>query len=440
MPAYEPGLRRVTVHADSTSVDLTLPANIAVGELIPSIVGIVGGAAPGARYHLARLGASALPNSTTLGHNGVRDGAELVLSRQSPAPATVRYDDEADAVSAALGRPARSWQPKTAVLGAVCFTIAAALALIRYAAGAVPHADVAVATAGTATVIAVTTMVAILPIRRDPMACLTVSLVATMSAAVAGLLAVPGPPGAVNVLLAAMAAGVTAVLAIRISHCNIVILAATAVGSTIAAVAALAGVITGAPTQAVASVTAFVCLGLIEVAPRWSIRLTGLMPDIDRDHPRPESQLNAKARHAHTVLTSLRGGSAAAATIAAGIAALATHRAIASAAVTAAVLIVHARTDSARAPLFASAGIATLTTTLVILAIDLPRQAAWVAVLASAAAATAIYLGFVAPAVAPVGRRGVRALGCVALTLAAPVTCWTCGAFGAVRGLNLLRT
>lgn len=441
VPAYEPGLCRVTVHADSASVDLTLPANIVVAELIPSIVDIVEGATPGARYHLARLGASPLPNSTTLGHNGVRDGAELVLSRQTPEPAAVRHDDEADAVSAALGRSAQSWQRKTAALAAVCFTVAAALALIRFAAAAVPHADVTAATAGAAAVIAVTMMVAIRPIRRDRIACLTLSLIATMSAAVTGLLAVQGRPGALNVLLAAMSAGVAAVLAIRVTHCNTVILAATAVGSAIAAVAALAGAVTGAPTQAVGSVTAFACLALIEVAPRWSIRLTGLMPDIDRDHPRPESELNAKARDADSVLTSLRGGSAVAAAIAAVVAALAAHGAIASAAVTAAVLLVHARTDSAaRAPLFATAGIATFTTTLVIAAIDLPRQAPWVAVLGSAAAATAIYLGFVAPAVAPVGRRGVHALGCIALTLAAPVTCWTCGAFGAARSLNLLRT
>ncbi|WP_216640243.1 hypothetical protein, partial [Mycobacterium gordonae] len=59
--------------------------------------------------------------------------------------------------------------------------------------------------------------------------------------------------------------------------------------------------------------TALVCLGLIEVAPRLSIRLTGLMPDIDQEGPRPDTELTAKALRASGLLAGLRGGSAAAA-------------------------------------------------------------------------------------------------------------------------------
>lgn len=440
MPTDEPGLCRVTVHADGTSADLTLPVAVPVAELIPSIVDTLGRVTPGARYHLARLGASALPNSTTLAHNGVRDGTELVLTRQIPGPPALRYDDEADAVSAALGPPPQSLRRMTAALAAVCCTAAGALALIRYTAGAVRNADISAAAAGTVALIAVTTALAINPIRRDRTACLALSLIATMSAAVAGLLAVPGGPGALNAFLAGLAAAVTAVLAIRVSNCDTVVLAATACGAGIAATAAVASAVTGAPTPAVGSVTALVCLGLIEVAPRLSIRLTGLMPDIDQEGPRPDTELTAKALRASGLLAGLRGGSAAAAAVGATLAALGAHRAIALGAVTGAVLILHARTADALGWLFAIAGISTVTTTVVIAAITLPNQAAWVAVLASAASATAIYLGFISPAVAPAGRRGVHALGCVFLTLVAPLTCWTCGAFGAARGLNLLRT
>lgn len=435
---YDPGLRRVAVHAQGASVDLHLPAAVPVAELIPSIVDTMGGPTPGARYHLARLGGSALSNSTTLAQNGIGDGAVLVLTRNTPAPAVVRYDDEAEAVSAALGRATRSRNRVIAALAAGLFTAVGALAVVGHAGAAGGTDAVAVMTAATAAM-ALTAAVVILRISRDPLASLTLSLIATTSAAVAGLLAVPAVPAAPSVLLAAMAAGVTAVLAVRLTRCGEAILAATAWCAVIIALAALTSTLTAAPTHVVGSATALICLGLIEVAPRLSIRLAGLLPRIDELDPRPGSELTAKARRADSYLTSLRAGSAVAAAIAAVTAAVAAPRAIALAAVTGSVLVLHARTDKARGPMFAVIGIATVTTTLAVGVVGMPRQAPLFGVLAATAAATAIYLGFVAPAATPTGRRAAQALGCIALTVVAPLTCWTCGAFGAVRGLNLLR-
>lgn len=438
MATPDPELRRVSVHAGSASVDLTLPAAVPVAELIPPIVDVLGGVKPGARYHLARLGCAPLPNSTTLRQNGVRDGTALVLSRQPPAPPAVRHDDEAQAVSAALVRSPRPWHGMTAGLAAACFAGVGALVLVRWAGGA-GHADIAAAAAGVAAVTALMFAVIVLRVRRDPTAGLTLSLIATMSSALAGLLAVPGVPGAPHLLLGAMATGAMAVLAARITGCGSVTLVATACCALAAAAAALAIIVTGAPSHAVGSVTALACLGLIEVSPRLSIRLAGLVPGIEHDDPRPECELTARALRADKWLTGLRGGWAAAAAVAAATAALAAHRAIALAALTAAVLMLHARTDRARAPMYVIIGIGTLTTTFVIAAVDLPQQAPWIAALSAAAAAAAIYLGFVAPAVTPVARRGVNAMGCIALAAVAPLACWTCGAFGAVRGLSLVR-
>lgn len=438
MSTPDPELLRVAVHAGSTSVDLTLPAGVPVAELIPPIVDVLGGVTPGARYHLARLGCAPLPNSTTLRQNGVRDGTALVLSRQPPAPPAVRYDDEAQAVSAALVRSARTWQAMTAGVAAACFAGVGALVLARWAGGA-GHADITAAAAGVAAVTALVFAVIVLRIRRDPIAGLTLSLIATMSAALAGLLAVPGVPGAPHLLLAAMAAGAMAVLASRVTGCGSVTLVATACCALVAAAAALAIIVTGAPSHAVGSVTALACLGLIEVSPRLSIRLAGLVPGIEHDDPRPDSELTARALRADRWLTGLRGGCAVAAAGAAVTAALAAHRAIALAAVVASVLMLHTRTDRARSTMHAIIGIGTLTTTLVVAAVDLPQQAPWIAALSAAAAAAAIYLGFVAPAVTPVTRRAMNATGCLALAAVAPLACWACGAFGAVRGLSLVR-
>jgi hypothetical protein len=48
-------------------------------------------------------------------------------------------------------------------------------------------------------------------------------------------------------------------------------------------------------------------------------------------------------------------------------------------------------------------------------------------------------VGFVAPAIplSPVVRRGVEVLECLALIATVPLTCWICGLYSAVRGLNL---
>lgn len=444
MPATDSGLRRVAVHAEGASADLTLPATVPVAELIPSIVDTMGAATPGARYRLARLGAAALPNSTTLTQNGIRDGAALILSRETLAPPAIRFDDDAEAVSAMLGSPASSGRLSrtTAAVAAVCFTAVAALALVRYACVASRPVDAAAAAAALAAMAALTTAVVILRIRRDPIAGLTLGLIATTSAAAAGLLVVPGTPRAPHVLLAAMAAAVTAVLAVRVTRCGVIILSATACGAAVIAAATLARVTIGAPPHVIGAVTALACLGLIELAPRLSIRLGGLAPSIDQECPPHDTELTANALYADRWLTILRTGFAGAAAIDAVAAAIAAHRAIALAVITGSLLIAHARIDRARASLFTVTGITTIATAFVIGIAGLPRQALWIAALAAAAAVAALYLGFLAPAItlSPVARRGVHALGCIAFTVVAPLTCWTCGAFGAVRGLNLIRT
>ncbi|PBJ49868.1 type VII secretion integral membrane protein EccD, partial [Mycobacterium avium subsp. hominissuis] len=97
------GLCRVSVHWETQAVDVSLPAEIAVAELIPSLVDMLGAGDGGAgRYRLSAPGAAALDPSTTLAHNHIGDGAILVLSRiDVPLPAP-RYRDIADTVSAAL--------------------------------------------------------------------------------------------------------------------------------------------------------------------------------------------------------------------------------------------------------------------------------------------------------------------------------------------------
>jgi ESX secretion system protein EccD len=464
LPASDPGLRRVCVHAGTAAVDLAVPAAVPVATLIPSIVDILDGrGAEGSddlmarRYQLSRLGSSALHPSTTLAQNGIRDGDVLVLGQSCTGPPAPRYDDVAEAVSATLDaadRPCnRPWtRQATRLTGAVsasCLTSIGSLALIRNALSTNVTRYLSATAAVTATAGLVALLFAAIAHRayRDPTAGLTLSVVATVLAAVAGMLAVPGAPGVPHVLLAAMAAAVTSVLAMRVTGCGVVTLTAVSCFAVLIAVAALAGVITAAPLHAIGSVSVLVSLGLLGVAARVSIVLAGLSPQLPpAPEPDPADRLAAKAIRADDWLASLVAAFSSAAAVGAIITALAargTHAprlgCIALATITGALLLLRARSNDRRRTLvFAVSGIVTTGTTLAVAAVGAPRHGPWIAAVTALLATTAVYLGFIAPAMSlsPVVRRSVEVLECLVLVAMVPLTCWICGLYGAVRGLN----
>jgi membrane-anchored mycosin MYCP len=124
------------------------------------------------------------------------------------------------------------------------------------------------------------------------------------------------------------------------------------------------------------------------------------------------------------------------------VAVLATHRAIALAAITGALLLLRARSqiDRSRRSMFVISGIFTSCATLTATAVGLPQHGPWIVTLTAIVAALAMYLGFVAPtrSPSPIARRAFEALECLALVAMVPVACWICGAFSAVRGMDLL--
>ena len=451
MSTSDPDLRRVCIHAGPAAVDLVLPAAVPVATLIPSIVDVLEGAHgcdDPKRYQLSGLGASPFDRSTTLAQNDIRDGAVLVLSQSSTPPPAPRYDDVAEAVSATLDAPARPWStPAYRVAGAVaasCLTCIGVLALTRntFSTDAARHP-------GTGGVAALAGVAAVLGAAvahrayRDPIAGLALGVIAIGFAAAAGFLAVPGAPGIANVLLAAMAAAVTSVMVMRAAGCAVVPLTAVSCVAMIIAVAALVGLMTAAPLQCIGSVSALTSLGLLGLAARVSIALAGLSPRLPPAVDAIESDVSAKAIRADAWLTSLLAAFASAAAIGAIVTVLAGAPrlpCIAFAGITGAVLVLRARCiDGRRTLVFVTSGIVTLATTFGVAAISAPNHGTWVVAATTIVAAAAMYLGFVAPALtlSPVARRGVELLEWLALLAMAPLTCWICGVYGAVRGLNL---
>jgi type VII secretion integral membrane protein EccD len=463
LPASDPGLRRVSVHAGTAVVDLALPGGIPVAILIPSIVDLLGGNADpdnqeARRYQLSRPGASALNASTTLAQNGIPDGAVLVLTQSATPPPAPRYHDVAEAVSAALdatGRPLSGVEQRraarlTGAVAAICCTGVGVFALIRNAVitNGVRDAGGAAVVAAAAGLIALLGAGIAHRTHRDAINGLALSVIATAFAAAAGFLVVPGAPGIPNALLAATAAAATAVLARRVSGCGVVALTAVSCVAIVIAVAALAGTLTAAPLRAVGSVSALISVGLLGLATRMSILLAGLSPQLP---PAPELStvepggacLAAKAIRADNWLAALRAGfccSAAAGAVITVLAGAPRPCCIAFGAVTGASLLLRARCgDRGRTAVFVTAGITITATTFGVVTLGMPQHPAPMAAATATLAAAAVYLGFVTPAAArsPVLRRGVEVLECVALATMVPLTCWICGFYGAVRALNL---
>jgi ESX secretion system protein EccD len=465
LSASDPGLRRVCVHAGTAVVDVALPAGLPVAILIPSIVDILAGHDADScgdleakRYLLSLPGASALDTSKTLAQHDIRDGAVLVLSQSWAPPPAPRYDDVAEAVSAALDTTDQpgsqpQHQHATRLVGAVvasCLTGIGGLALIRNAFGATAtrYSDITVGVAVLASLVAVLLAATAHRAYRDPTAGFVLSVIGTAFAAVAGFLAVPGAPGIPNVLLAAMAAAATSVLAMRLSGCGFATLTAVSCLAMVVAVAALLGVITGAPLYTIGSVSALVSLGLLGIAARVAIVLAQLSPRLSPGAEVDSIEsggtcLAAKSIRADNWLASLLTAFSSSAAIGAIITVLAgvpPLRCIAFAAITGALLLLRARSvGGKRALALVISGIVTIGTTFGVAAIGRPEHGPWIAAVTAMLAAAAMYLGFVAPgmSLSPVASRSVELLECLALIAMVPLTCWICGVYGAVRGLPL---
>ncbi|WP_158015576.1 type VII secretion integral membrane protein EccD [Mycobacterium basiliense] len=455
----DPGLRRVTVHAGTTVVDLSLPAAVPVSSLIPAIVDILGNAgdvSPGPtaqRYQLSCPAVGALPASTTLSDSDIRDGAVLALSRCAPdtAPRYLRHD-EAEAVSEALNEPMppqhRCHPRLTGAL--VACGLAAAGALVVFTTTVhdeAPHSDGTVCVAAAGGVALLLAAVA-QRIYRDPMAALTLSAIAITFAALAGLLVLPGAAGLPNLLLAAMATAATAVLAIRVSGCGVVPFTAVACCALVVAIATLAGVIGSAPAYVVGSSAALASLGLLQLSTRIAIVLAGLsprLPALDSDEvdaaPTTDS-LAAKAIRSRDWLTGMQAAFSSSATIGALLATLTSRRGIAVAVVAGAVLLLSARStaDGRGKLVYVVSGSVTIAATFAAASVRLQVPEPWIATLVATSVAAAMYLAFVAPAVpiSPLARRGIDALELAALVAMTPLACWTCGVFRAVGNLDLL--
>lgn len=387
MVRSDPGLRRIALHAGAAHAELALPDDVPIATLMPSVVDILGlqrdqpnlpAALP---YRLSRVGEAALDDSKTLAQHAVHDGAVLLLTRGPFEPPAPRFDDPVDQVASTVRAAVDAWTPQTA----------------RH----------------------------------------TAAVTAAGLSALAGFLAIPGGPGAPNALLAAATATAVAVATTQLAGCDGPAVTAVCCMSFSAGIAALVMVLAAVPAGVAGALAATAAIGLLRVAARVSIHLTGLT-----GVPEPACGDAPSAIRAHRLLAGLVAGLSTVAAL--GVVAAAADGAPhfgkpALAAAASAALLLRARSHGDRHQIVAliGGGVVALGVAVAAMGAAAPQHRPGLCATAAALAGAALWLGFQSPTPPPLIGRALEVLEYAALVSLAPITCWLCGWYGAARGLAL---
>ncbi|MEJ2865999.1 type VII secretion integral membrane protein EccD [Actinomycetospora flava] len=215
---------RVSVLAPRTRVDVALPPDVPLADLLPVLLDMTGESGS-TGWTLAPLGQSPVDPARTLASLGVLDGDQLVLRRRADAAPPPLFDDVVDAVAEATPASYRAWGPGIArVLGLCGLALGLAgavlaLVVVGRAPGTAGGLGTA-AVAGVAALLALAFAAVCTRVLDETGAGSVLAAGAVALAAVAGVAAVPwsapGPltatSGAPQLLLgAALAAAVAAV-------------------------------------------------------------------------------------------------------------------------------------------------------------------------------------------------------------------------------------
>ncbi|HEX4247617.1 MAG TPA: type VII secretion integral membrane protein EccD [Pseudonocardia sp.] len=358
---------RVTVLAPRSRMDLALPTDLTVAELVPMLTELAGESGTRQRaadrsgsptaWCLAAAAGAELPPQATLAGLGVLDGDLLRLRRRSEAPPPPVFDDPVDAVAEAVRAPdgepgawpdrtddlaappesfaVRPWNQhcrRVAGLAAGVLAALAAALLLADARGWGEHPNGVAAVIG-ALAAAAALGGAVRTVRGDSTAAVMLATGAVPLASAAGFDALPGTPSAGHVLLAAALAAAAAAAGLALLGTAAPVLVGIALAAALTALAALLGVFGAASASGLAAGAAAVAVGLLPLLPRASIRLAGLPPPVIPSTPddmlaadaqwefASAGEIRYQSRLAHTYLAGLVLGATAVACFGAVLAA-----------------------------------------------------------------------------------------------------------------------
>ncbi len=453
---------RVTVRAGrpgpSASVDLVLPTQLDLGEVLPDVVDLVGGRREVTnddfteRLRLSRLDGSVLDESLTLHENGVRDGDVLLLTAERIQKTAWHSDDLSQHVvdiSASADRDI-GW-PRA--MGAVAFWCSSGI-------GATTWVWRGPAAPGTravfAAIVAVAATIAAIAASRidtDPVPTMTLGAAAAVFGAVAGFLVVPGGPTPPNFFLAAAICSAVSAVLVHVAPSGTTFFMAITAFSTMAAIVAAVVALWPAPTATVGAVLAATSLAMMNIAAKLSILVAGLSPRIPSavdaidDEESVAATVGAlRAARGHQTVTGLLAGFSLSAAL--GVALIIADRHtenvgsdLAFTGVVSAALILRAgqQRGAVRSTTVLAAGLISTTAVFTLAFLSAPRHATWVGLIAIALGTGALCLtrADFGSRLSPFARRGIEVVDYLALAAVVPLACWVGGLFGFVRGLSL---
>lgn len=331
---------RVTVVAPRTRIDIALPADVAVADLLPMVLEMAREATPdgGVRHGgwcLAKLGDSPLEPSRTLASLGVVDGELLQLRRRNENPPPPLYDDVVDAIAEATPDSYRPWTKETArrfghIAGGLALFAAAVAVLLGGPLGGGNGLAAAIA-AGVTCVAAIAVGAVVVRAYGAPDTGVLIAAAGGLPMAfVAGLYIVPGVPGRYGLLLASTLVLIVASAAIMLLGRGVTVFVAAATGGALAALAFLVAALVDTPLAGVAAGASAVALAGMSVLPRLTLQLAklplptvpGSAEDLKEDTGFPEyAVIERRTATAHEYLTGMITGCGTIAALAAIIAA-----------------------------------------------------------------------------------------------------------------------
>ncbi|MFE6731060.1 type VII secretion integral membrane protein EccD [Streptomyces californicus] len=136
-------LCRLTVRAPARSIDLAVPADVPVADLLPAVLGYAGDNLEEAGldhggWVLQRLGGEPLDEERTLDSYGLRDGDTLFLRPRAEALPEVHLDDLVDGIATTMRDHPFGWTPKVSrrvLLGIVVAVLIGGVLVIAWPGG-----------------------------------------------------------------------------------------------------------------------------------------------------------------------------------------------------------------------------------------------------------------------------------------------------------------
>ncbi|MFI5606036.1 type VII secretion integral membrane protein EccD [Amycolatopsis sp. NPDC051903] len=276
----------MTVVAPNTRIDVALPADVAVADLLPMLLEMARETSPdgGARHGgwaLAKLGDAPLDPSRTLASLGVVDGELLQLRKRNENPPPPLYDDVVDAIAESTPDTFRPWTKETArrfghVAGGLAL-FASALALLMSGSLAGGN-SLAAAIAGGLGAIACVAVGATLVkgYQAEGTGVLIAAAGGLPLAFVSGFYIVPGLTVRANLLLGAVLVLIVAAVCILVIGAGIRVFIAAATAGVFGAIAFLVATLVTVTPAGVGAGAVAVSLACISILPRATIWLAKL--------------------------------------------------------------------------------------------------------------------------------------------------------------------